>query len=811
MIGIWTDLRHGARKLARTPVFTITAILIVSLGVAASAAAFSLVHKLRSPAHVTDPEYLVFVHGQEPPVYEPVPLAYPAYTDIRANNEVFSGLAAYGLLNVSLQGSGEARVVRGMITSDNFFDVLGASPRAGRFYGPGEDRVPGGAHVAVLSHRAWREQFGGDPGVVGRRVLINGSSFEVIAIAPRRFAGPLSGGDAAVWVPMGTAAVTAPLEDLSNRYGIWLDVFGRLKPGFSHEQARANLAALAQQMEAAYPEEHENWRLQARAFTPLPVEQEGAAVGFLRILSVVAFLVLLITGGNVGGMLLARAASRRPEAAVHMCLGAERGRVARRFLVEVLALFAVGALGGVLLVYGLGELIRIHPPHIDVPLSLEISVGPAVVVFAVCVAAVAGLAFGLFPALTLPRLDLASLVREDSARTSKRSTTRSLFIAGQVAASLVLLAVAGLFLRALQDAGRADPGFVVDGLHMVSYNLSLANTDRSDGTRFYRDVLNEVRRQPGITGATLAQTIPLGRRQNRQGISAEGVELPDGRSTMPVGANVVDSGFFETMGIPIVAGEPFSDAHREDGLPVAIINQTLARRFWPDGDPVGSRLYLGEVGSGRAVTIIGIARDGKYEFLDEAPRPALYLPFSQNYRAAMAIVYRAGDRSAALAPVVQRIAAARDPSAPFVESVPVAKYIGAQLARQRIAATVAGSLGIVGLLLSAVGIYSLVSFGVMQRKQELGIRMALGANARDLVWLVTRQGIGPAILGLALGMVLVVWLSRLLTSLLLGVSPTDVPSLVGAAVLLSAVTVLASYLPARRATGIDPILALRGD
>ncbi len=538
---------------------------------------------------------------------------------------------------------------------------------------------------------------------------------------------------------------------------------------------------------------------------------ETPVKGFLGVLMAVVGFVLLIACANVAGMTLARSAARRKELAIRLAMGAGRGRIVRQLLTESVLLFLIGGGAGLLLAVWLTDLLMSFKPPTPFSIELDLGLDARVLAFTFFTSLLTGVVFGLAPALQASRPDVLPALKDEGAGSGARRRTRLLnaFVVGQVAVSLVLLVSTGLFLRSLQNARALDPGFEPEGVQTAGFDVRIQGYDEARGQRFFEELSGRVAALPGAQAVSLVRNVTLGGGNMETRIRVEGREPPDGRGSFGTDFNVVTPNYFATLGIPLVRGRDFQASDREGAPLVAVVNETFARRFWPGEDPLGKRFRFRE--EGEPVEIVGVARDGKYRSLGEDPTSYLYLPFAQNYQTQMTLQVRAASpgEGAGLLAAVRREVAAMDASIPLLDAMPLTDAISTSLLPIRMAATLAGLFGLAGLLLAGVGIFGVVSFSVAQRTREIGIRVALGAQGRDVLGLVIRQGMRLTLVGVAVGLAAAFALTRVMSSLLYGVSATDPLTFAAVAALLAAVALLACYLPARRATKVDPMVALR--
>ncbi|MEW5927749.1 MAG: ABC transporter permease [Gemmatimonadota bacterium] len=815
MEGVLQDVRYGARTLLKSPVFAATAILTIALGIGATVTIFTLVNAvLLRPLPVEDPDRLVAmeevrrtgpgglsVSGSE--------FVLPRYLEYReASGQVLSGLAAQGMNDVALRAGDNPDAVLASYVSGNYFEVLGVRSALGRAITADEDRPGAPAAVAVLGDHLWRTRFGADPGVVGRTVHLNGYPTTVVGVAPRGFGGTFVGVQTDVWLPVGLYERLNPAADpAAPRAELGLMLFGRLKPGVTPERAEAALSVAARRSEPAAAGDPttraEAVRLERLA--GLPADTRGMVTGFMAMLLATAGLVLLIAGTNVAGMLLARATVRRREVAIRLAVGAGRGRLVRQLLTESLLLFVLGGTGGLLLALVLGRAVSAFQPPLPVRVALDLGPDARVLGFALLLALGTGVAFGLAPALRASNPDLVSALREGSGgRGAGRTRMRSAFVVAQLAMSLLLLVTAGLFVQALRGALAADLGFEPDGVVAAGLDLRAHGYDGPRAAAFQRRLAERLAGLPGTVSVGMAQFAPLSGNVLTVEVDPPGGSSDGGLSRDEHYANV-DEGYFSTLRIPLVAGRGFAATDRAGSPPVVVVNERMARRMWPGENPVGKRLRV----RGLDREVVGVARDGTYEQMGEEPLAFLYLPMGQEPVGRATVLVRSRGEPAAALAALRRAVAELDPNVPLREAMPLPASIGLSLFPQRLAAVLVGAFGVLGLVLAAVGVYGLLAFHVGQRRHEIGVRLALGAHTGDVLRMVLRQGMALVALGIAAGLIVALVVTRLLESLLFGVSPTDPLTFAAVPLALCAVALLASWLPARRAARTDPMTALR--
>jgi len=813
------DLRYAVRLLVRSPLFALTAIVSLAIGIGANTTIFTIANALlfRPPAGVVDPGRLVDIgRSQDGQGFDNG--SYPNYLDIRARSTSFDGVYAYrlGAEPMSLGGPDGAERVFGSMVSQNYFSVLGARAAVGRLFSAIDSEQPGAAPVAVLSHSFWRRRFNGDSALIGQAIRLNGRPFTVVGVAPPEFSGT-SVLTCDLWVPITMIGEVSPRRSgslLTSRASVWLVMGARLKDGVSAAQAQAELTAIGTSLEREFPVENRGKGLRVAPQSPIPGNGAPVAAFFAVLMGIVS-IVLAIACANVAGVLLARATSRRREIAVRLAIGAGRWRLVRQLLIESMLLFLIGGALGLALARIMTSLLVALLPALPLPVDLSLPLDLRAVAFTIGLSLIAALLAGMAPALQASRAEVVGDLKADALGGPERQRLRNAFVVGQVAFSIVLVVAAALFARALNRAGTIDPGFDPAGLELASLDLSLAGYTSETGPAFADQLIQRVRSLPGVEAATLAAMIPLG--NGGMGIGA--LAVPGAQSGQPrsfeTDWNVVTPGYFAAMRMRLVSGRDFTDADRTGSVPVIIVNQTAARRWWPNEDPIGKTLLQdtgtrAEPGATRTLTVIGVAGDAKYRSLGEEPRAFVFVPISQQFVPRTTIIARStnGQR---LTAQLRALVAQLNPNLPIVMAQTFDDYSALGLVPQRVAASVSGSLGLVGLLLAALGIYGVTTYMVASRTREIGVRVALGAQPAAVVGMVLRQGMSLALWGAAIGLALAAAASRLLGSLLFGVAPADPLAFGGSALLFVVIGLVACFVPARRAAQVDAMTALRHD
>jgi putative ABC transport system permease protein len=810
------DLRYAVRLLRRNPLFALTAVLSLAVGIGANTTIFTIANALlfRAPAGVTEPDRLVDIgRSQNRQGFDTN--SYPNYLDIRKRNTVFSGVYAYRIepQPMSLGGPDGAERVFGLLATNNYFDVLGARPRAGRLFRTDDSEEPGANPIAVLSHRLWMRRFNGDPAIVGRTIVLNGHPFIVVGVAGDGFQGT-SVLSPDLFVPMNMLEAAMPRTSggslLTSRASVWLVMGARLKPGLSIRQAQAELEVLGAMLEREFPSDNRGKGLRVLAPSPIP-GQSGPVGGFMALLMGIVALVLVIACANVAGVLIARATARRREIAVRLAIGAGRARLISQLLTETTMLFALGGAAGLVLARVMTTLLVSLLPTLPFPLDVSLALDARVIAFTVALSLAAAVLSGLVPALQASKTNVLPALKDEGPAGSGRPRARNVFVVAQVALSLLLVVAAGLLVRALSHAASLDPGFDPRGVELASVDFSLGGYTEATGRAFARDLIGRVRQLPGVQSATLSRMLPLGySRMGLGGVTIPGAPPPPGGRWSPeVEWNIVEPGYFATLRTPLLRGRDFDDRDRERAQDAVIVNETAARMFWPGLEALGRAIVQEtERGQFRTLTVVGVARDAKSRSLSDPPAPYLYVPLQQQYSPRITIVARTAD-GRRIAGELRKLLASMDPNLPIVASQTLDDYTAIGLVPQRVAASVAGSLGLVGLLLASMGIYGVTAYMVARRTREIGIRVALGAQRGDVVRMVLRQGMTLAGVGVLIGLMLAAGASQLLATLLFGVPPIDPVTFIGSTLLFVAIGLAACLVPARRAIRINAMEALR--
>jgi putative ABC transport system permease protein len=795
---LWQDARYGMRMLMKNPGFTLTAVITLALGIGVTSVIFSFVNGvLLRPLPYQDSDRLVLLDERAPKrEIASMGVSYSDFLDWREQNRVFTGVAIYdGGWDYTLTGSGEPEELSCTWVAYNAFEVLGVAPILGRTFVAGEERWKNGLAV-ILSHDLWSRRFDAKPDVIGRTITLNNRPHTVIGVAPPGFKFP-AGAD--LWAPLG------PIMDSRAEHG-W-NAIARLKPGVTIEQAQSEMSALARRIEEQNPATNEGVGVK---LIPL---REGLAGDYrkaLMILMGVVGLVLLIACVNVASLLLARASARAKEVAIRTALGAGRGRVFRQLLTESLVLGVMGgALGLTLAFWGLDLLLAVIP--IDLPFWMKFDLDGRVMGFAAGVTLLTVLIFGAAPALQASKIDLNKALKEGGRGSSGagRYQTLRLLVVVETALSLVLLIGAGLMMRSFMRLQHTDFGFNPENLLTLRLNLPVTKYDHPQRRVFFRQLLERIRATPGVEAAGAAFSLPLREDSLESSLRVEGrPALPPGQAPM-INNNVVTPNYFRTLGIPLLIGRDFNDADTSDSMKVTIIDERLAREYWPNENPIGKRIAFGPPDDKEPwSTIVGVVGAVKNQSPGLTPGKTAYAPHAQFEMDDMSLAVRAGNLEN-LPPAIQKQVKAMDPDLPVINMRTMTEVVSRSVWQPRLYAILFGVFAAVALALASVGLYGVMAYSVSERKREIGVRAALGAQQRDILKLVVSQGMTLTLIGIGVGLAAALALTRLMHSLLFEVSATDPLIFAGLAALLSVVALLACYPPARRAAKVDPMIALR--
>jgi putative ABC transport system permease protein len=811
------DLKYGLRMLVKSPGFSAVAILSLALGIGANTAIFSLINAvLLRPLPVTDPASLAVVSLTDQRNPGNLPVSHLNFKDLRAQNAVFTDMAAVTFNQVNYNHGQESEQVPVQVVTSNFFSLLGTAPSPGRgFLAEEEARV---TPVAVVSHGFWERSLGSDPNAVGKSITLNRVPYTIVGVAPKNFTGILLGGGPAAWLPMSRNLVPQP-SWYEQRRGLFLFTVGRLKPGVTIEQARSNLRTVFANLEQAFPVDNKGRSATAVPLLDARLNPNGQGPNIIvqqsTVLMIVVGIVLLIACANIANLLLARSTKRRREIAIRLALGARRSRLVRQLLTESLLLSLLGGAAGMGLAYATLDAILAARLPLSFPIDQSaLALDPRVLAFTASLALLTGILFGLAPALQASKADVVPVLKNElvpaaGMRRGARGflAARQVLVVVQVALSLMALIAAGLFLRDLRHSQQIDPGFETRGVLVVNFNLLREGYTQERGQVFYDQIVERTGALPGVQGAAIASNPPLAGGLLRS-------VFPEGADTTTTGrvlvqVTTVGTGYFQTIGIPIVRGRDFTRADTAQAPKVVVVNQTMAQQFWKGEEPLGKRFKF--FGDEDYTTVIGVAKDSKYNAVTETPQNFIYQPLSQNYTPAATLHVRSAGDGSALAAAVRGSVRELDPSLSVFNVRTLEEQVGRSLQPLEMNVIMLTVFGGLALLLASIGLYGVSSYTVQQRTREIGVRMALGAQPSSVLGLVLGHGMILVAAGLAIGLATAYAAAGLMKSLVVGVSTHDPVTFGVTGAGLAVIALVASYIPARRATRIDPLIALRTD
>jgi putative ABC transport system permease protein len=800
---LWQDLRYGARMLMRKPGFTLIAIITLALGIGANAAIFSVVNAvLLRPLPFNEPDRLMMIRETKLPQFPEFSVAPGNFLDWQKQNTVFERLIAVRSAAFNLIGTGEPERLRGMSVTDGFYAMLGAQPQMGRVFLPEEDQ-PGHNNVVILSYGLWQRRFGADPNILNQAITLDGQSYTVIGVMPSTFYFI----DRAVelWTPM---AFTA--QQAQNHGGHFLSAIGQLKPGVTLDQARTEMSTIAGRLAAQYPEVNTGWNVKIMPLLEFTVRSIKPA---LMVLLVAVAFVLLIACANVANLLLARAASRQKEIAIRTAMGASRGRIVRQLLTESVLLSLVGGAVGLLLAkWGMDALLSLAPQNL--PRMSNVSLDGRVLAFTALVTLLTGVFFGLIPALQASKPNLSETMKDagrGSTEGGRRQLIRSTLVVLEVASALVLLVGAGLMIKSFWQLQKVDPGFNPDKALTAMVALPRRKyPEEPQQIAFFQQLMEKVKTLPGVQEVGASNVVPLG--DNDFVLAFE----IDGRPPLPPGAGQstnfysISADYFKAMGIPLLQGRVFTERDTKDSPKVAVINETMAKKMFPDEDPLGKRITFGRRDDKPEwFEIVGIVGDVKHYGLDQTTTMQTYEPYTQQTFTSMMLVVRTAGEPTSLTAAIRNEVLSLDKEQPISNIRTLDQFVSTSIAQQQFSMLLLGVFAAVAMVLAAVGIYGVLSYAVTQRTHEIGIRMALGAGQGDVLRLVVGHGMLLTLIGVGAGLAAAFGLTRLMSALLFGVSATDPLTFTLIALLLITVALLACTVPARRAMKVDPMVALR--
>ncbi len=816
---LWQDLYHGCRMLAKNPAFTLVAVVSLAIGIGANCAMYSWADALLlRPLTVARPGDVVTVGTKVSLAgFTSLVNSYPDFRDLRDHNQSFEDLSALTNLTVGFTTKPDAvaQMKFGMVVSSNLFAAMGVEPELGRSFRADEDQVPGRDAVVVLDHSFWEEQFSGDRNILGRKVRLNGIEFTVIGVAPERFTGMSPLIHPTFYVPlMMYPRLAADPKALDSRSARNFAVKGRLKPGVSMAQAQAELTAFARSLQRTYPDTNKNQDMVVRTELETRIDQDPIDAALSAMLLMLSAAVLLVACINVASLLTSRAPARAKEMALRLAIGAGRTRLIRQLITESLLVALAGGVLGIGVGY-LGVMVfrQIHIPS-DLPITLSFQLNPRVLFFSLAVALMSVLFFGLVPALQTTRVDLASAMKtgDSAASGRKRLWGRGFLVGCQVAVSLVLLTISAFMYHGFHRELASNQGFRKDHLLMMSFDPSLVHYNDAQTQQFYKQLVERARSAPGVKEVALTTSIPMSPNADAAVIVPEGYQFPPGKDNVTVFASRVDENYFETLGVPLVRGRGFRETDSADSPRVAVVNEQFAQHYWPGKDAIGKRIRVEDPKNPNSpwVEIVGIAKTGKYLWIAEPPTEFLYLPYRQNLRPQMILVSQSVGESASIAAPLREIVRTLDANQPIFDVRTMEDFYDMRVVStgNTVMEIVAG-MGVMGLTLAMIGLYGLGAYAVSRRTREIGIRMAIGASRPAVLRMTLRRSLAPALYGLAAGLVASVFAERLLKVVFPTHSQVDFAAYLLVVPLLFGIAMLAAFIPARRASRVDPMKALR--
>jgi len=806
------DFRFGFRMLRRSPGFSLLAILCLTVAIGANAAVFSWIEGIlfRPFPAVAHQERMVALAGTSRGVSGYTDVSWPDFLDYEKNSRLIESFIVDRIAGTTLSIGDRAERAIGSIVSSNYFDALGVHPILGRGFLPEENFGRNAHPVTVISYRTWKDRYGGDPAIIGREQYLNGVQHTIVGVAPEGFDGTFVGYAFQFWVPLSMQETFSTPYKLEDRGARWIEGFAFLKPGVSRQQAQQEISALAQQLENTYPATNRGSGVKLMPLWETPFNQANALLPTLEIALVVVIFVLLIACANVSNLLLVRSFARRQEMTIRLAIGAARGRLLRQLLTEGLILSSVAAAGGLLFAHWFrNALVLFFPPLpngiiINLPGKLDwrvLALSAGVCIFST-------LLFALFPAIQASKIDLASALKSESGGVlggSHRARFRSVLVLIQVALTFVLLVGTVLLIKSAKGIENARPGFSTDEVLTSSVDLFAAGYDKVRAKNFRDQLIDRVQALPGVQSAAFSRWLPFSYVGYLSSpISVTGY-VPASEENPEVEFNAVSPGYFSTVGIPLLAGREFTGIDDEKSVPVAIVNETMAAKFWSGRNPVGDHFRAKD----QSLLVVGVAKNSKYGTIREVAEPFYYIALRQNVSVNGALYLRTSMSPTAIAPVLAREIRAIDPGLAPMETITMREQIDRRSYTQELAVTLLGVFGGMALLLAAIGLYSVMSYAVSQSKRDLGLRMALGADASDLLRLVMSQGLALTAGGIMLGAIASLALTHLIGNLLFSVSPRDPLAFASALAVMAAVSLTATFLPAWRASRTDPVRALR--
>ncbi|MBV8550966.1 MAG: ABC transporter permease [Acidobacteriaceae bacterium] len=812
MTSFWQDVRYSLRMIVKAPGYAAIAILTLALGIGANTTIFSWINStLLNPIPGLANPHEVVALSLSKPSENPFPFTYPDVVAMREGQQSFTGITASGITPMSLTGKDKPERIWGTVATANYFTVLGVRPILGRGFLPAEDAKPGGAPVAVISYRLWQTHFAGNLDVVGQIIEINRRPYTIVGVAPAVFQGSQTGLRSEIWVPIMMVPQLMEKGDLiHDHHYFWMFALGRLKPGVAAQQAQEEMTVRLKREVQNYPEEHKGhesvtvfplWR------NPFGVNQAFSML--LPMLMSIAGFVLLLACTNVANLVLVRSVARRREIAIRMSLGAGRWRLVRQLLVESIVLALAGGVAASAITSWTGGMLMRFFPVTDFPLSLSIRMNRTVLLGALTISVLTGVIVGILPALRSSSEAPVAVLKEDAGSVSRglhKARLAGGLVVAQISLSLLLLICAGLFIRSFVSAQQINPGFKTHNVLIASYDLFTAGYSPEAGSEFDRQLVAKLEALPGIQSVALSSRVPLGFNGMSTSVKAEGY-IPQAHESMETQVAIVTPNYFKTMEIQIAKGRDFTLRDRQDSQRTVVVSKAFADRYWPHQEAIGKHVFSDL--THEWFTVVGVARDNKGTGLNEKPKPFVYLPLYQVYQASMILNARVLGDPLASGTAVEKAIHELNPGLVVFDVANLEVRWRIASFQQRIAGTLVGAFGLIALLLATVGIYGVTAYSTRLRIREIGIRMALGATKENVLRLVLAQGFRLTLVGMGLGLAAAFALTRYVQSMLLGVTSTDTVTFLTVVILLSAVVLLACFLPARRAMRVDPMVALR--
>jgi macrolide transport system ATP-binding/permease protein len=805
------DVRYSFRSLIKSPGLTLAAILSLGLGIGANTTIFTWVQAvLFRPIPLAAEPSTIRIAAMENREGQSRSWSYPNFVDFRDRAKLID-IVGQDDQTFSIAVDDTAERAWGALVSGNYFDVMGIRPAAGRFFTAQDDVTPGGHPVAVLSYANWQRRFAGDPSVIGKQITINNTPITIIGVAPEGFIGSFLGVSSAAWVPMAMQKEMMGGDRMNQRGNGWFQAIVRLKPGVSAEQAQAEASSIMAQLEQEYREFNDGRRLRIVQTWEAPFGAGTVLAPLLGVLSILVALVLVIACANVANLLLSKAVSRRREVAVRLSLGASRARLIRQLLTESFMLAAFAGITGVVMAYWTMDVIMAFVPPVDMPIDLGLRMDGNTLLFALIVSMLTGLVFGLVPALQASSNQTINALKEEGRSGSGGRVTgrlRSALVVAQVAVCLVLLVAATLFLRSFIAAQSLSPGF--DASHVATASMDMFPSGYT-GERhrdFQRRAIEAVSAIPGIQSAAFGSRLPLGFGGNSS--TSVGVDgyVPRENEEIVITYTTVGAKYFATMGIPIRQGREYNDTDTLESPRTLVINESMAKRYWPEGNALGGRIRLGQ----NVAEVIGIVADSKYSSINERPLPQLFFPMSRSETSSLRLFAKASGDPAPLVAEIRNAIRGIDPALPVYDARTLNEHMQIAVFAQRMAADLLGAMGVLALLLAAIGLYGVMAYAVSQRTQEMGIRLALGASPGSLLNMIVGQGMKLTTIGLVIGLAVALGAFGSIgavRTLLPGISPLDPITFIAVPIVLGLIALLASWIPGRRAGKVDPLVALR--